>query len=112
MEEVDFLVFRQHPGVVNTFIIVGSAHLTIDDDTMDLSLEDNEMIPVKAGDFVGIMSDTGTVFYDLETEVGRVLEAPLFDNLEPTTEVSFQALDTLRSYSVKWELDCKYFYLG
>ncbi|XP_071800913.1 uncharacterized protein [Asterias amurensis] len=105
MEEVDFLVFRQHPDVVNKFIIVGSAHLTIDDDTMDLSLEDNEMIPVKAGDFVGIMSDTGTVFYDLETEVGHVLEAPLFDNLEPTTEVTFQALETLRSYSVKWELD-------
>ena len=112
MEAVTFLVWRPHPDDPSKFIIVGSAQLTIEDDTMDLGTDKNTKIPFKTGDFIGFMSLGGTVFYDDGNKLGdggNILTAPVFDNIEPMTEVSFQPVDGVRAYSINVELECKSF---
>ncbi|XP_038047394.1 uncharacterized protein LOC119721398 isoform X2 [Patiria miniata] len=107
MEPVTLIVWRQHANDESKFLIVGSARLSIADDSLDLCECDNSKIPVRAGDYIGFISAGGTVYYDDESDpaAGVVYAADYFDSIEPMTEVQFSRIDGKRAYSINVVLE-------
>ncbi|XP_022106836.1 uncharacterized protein LOC110987964 [Acanthaster planci] len=101
IEPVTLIVWRRTEEK-SKFVIVGSARLSIADDSMDLCTCANSKIPVRVGDYIGFMSAGGTVYYDDVTDEagGQILSAPYFDSIEPLTEVQFQPMQGSRAYSI------------